>query len=49
MCIRDSIYPIADNDTPQLAADRLEYTLSNGLGVTEKIWDLNDVREIRCV
>ena len=40
------IYPIADNDTPRLAADRLEYTLSNGLGVTEKIWDLNDVREI---
>ena len=24
-------YPIADNDTPQLSADRLEYTFSNGL------------------
>lgn len=24
-------YPIADNDTPQLSADRLEYTLSNAL------------------
>ncbi len=23
------IYPIADNDTPKLSADRLEYTLSN--------------------
>ncbi len=26
------MYPIADNDTPMLSADRLEYTLSNGLG-----------------
>ena len=25
------IYPIADNDTPMLSADRLEYSLSNGL------------------
>lgn len=25
------IYPIADNDTPKLSADRFEYTLSNGL------------------
>ena len=24
-------YPIADNDTPRLSADRLEYSLSNGL------------------
>ena len=40
------IYPIADNDTPQLAADRLEYTLSNGLGVRKKLWDLEEVSEI---
>ena len=40
------IYPIADNDTPCLSSDRLEYTLSNGLGATEKIWTLDDVREI---
>ena len=40
------IYPIADNDTPRLAADRLEYTLSNGLGVTEKHWDMETVKEI---
>lgn len=40
------MYPIADNDTPQLSSDRLEYTLSNGLGVTEKIWSLDEVREI---
>ena len=25
------IYPIADNDTQKLSADRLEYTLTNGL------------------
>jgi HD superfamily phosphohydrolase len=40
------IYPIADNDTPMLSADRLEYTLSNGLGQVKKIWDLNEVRKI---
>ena len=40
------IYPIADNDTPQLSSDRLEYTLSNGLGATEKIWGLNEIKEI---
>lgn len=40
------IYPIADNDTPKLSSDRLEYTLSNGLGATEKIWKLEDIEEI---
>ena len=25
------LYPIADNDTPKLSADRLEYTFANGL------------------
>ena len=40
------IYPIADNDSPMLSADRLEYTLSNGLGQVKKIWDLNEIREI---
>ena len=40
------IYPIADNDTPKLSSDRLEYTLSNGLGATEKIWELEDIEEI---
>lgn len=40
------IYPIADNDTPRLASDRLEYTLSNGLGATEKLWGLDEVKEI---
>ena len=40
------IYPIADNDTPQLAADRLEYTLSNAYGVHLKIWNLDEIEEI---
>lgn len=40
------IYPIADNDTPQLSSDRLEYTFSNGFGVLEKIWNLADIKEI---
>lgn len=40
------IYPIADNDTPMLSADRLEYTLSNGLGAIKKVWDLNKIKKI---
>ena len=40
------IYPIADNDTPMLSADRLEYTLSNGLGQVKKIWGLDEIRKI---
>ena len=39
------IYPIADNDTPKLAADRLEYSLSNALFQFE-ILDVNKVKEI---
>lgn len=40
------IYPIADNDIPMLSADRLEYTLSNGLGACKNIWNLEEVKEI---
>ena len=40
------IYPIADNDTPMLSSDRLEYTLSNGLGSTEKLWGLKEIEEV---
>ena len=40
------IYPIADNDTPMLSADRLEYTLSNGVGACKNIWNMEDVKEI---
>jgi hypothetical protein len=39
-------YPIADNDTPRLSADRLEYTLGNlvnyGFGSKEEAQDLFD-------
>ena len=40
------IYPIADNDTPMLSSDRLEYTLSNALGATERLWDLEEIDKI---
>lgn len=39
------IYPIADNDTPRLAADRLEYSLSNALFQYE-LWDMDKIKEI---
>lgn len=39
-------YPIADNDTPQLSADRLEYTLINGILFDSKdIWNLEQVKK----
>ena len=46
------LYPIADNDTPRLAADRLEYTLSNamfqyGLENLEKIKEFYEDIEIQ--
>lgn len=39
------IYPIADNKTPKLSADRLEYTFMNGV-FYEKVWDLEIIKEI---
>ena len=39
------IYPIADNDTPRLSADRLEYSLSNAL-FTYKLLDIESIKEI---
>ena len=39
------IYPIADNDTPKLSADRLEYTFSNGL-YFKVVWDVEEISEI---
>jgi len=38
-------YPIADNDTPKLSSDRLEYSLSNAL-LTYNLLDLDEVKEI---
>lgn len=39
------IYPIADNDTPKLSADRFEYTFSSGL-VFYRIWELDTIKEV---
>lgn len=39
------IYPIADNDTPKLSADRFEYNFSSGL-VFHRVWELKDIEEI---
>lgn len=39
------IYPIADNNTPKLSADRLEYTFTNGLYLKE-VWNVEKIREI---
>lgn len=39
------IYPIADNNTPRLAADRLEYTFSVGI-IWGKTWkDLSQIKK----
>lgn len=38
-------YPIADNDTPQLSADRLEYSLSNAL-FTYELLNKEEIKEI---
>ena len=39
------IYPIADNDTPKLSADRFEYTFASGLTFF-RVWELDKIREI---
>ena len=39
------IYPIADNDTPKLSSDRLEYSLSNALFI-HNILTLDEVKKI---
>lgn len=39
------IYPIADNDTPKLSADRLEYSFSDAFDMTNAM-TLEDVKEI---
>ena len=39
------LYPIADNDTPQMSADRLEYTFSNGFSLVN-IWEKDEIKEI---
>lgn len=39
------IYPIADNDTPKLSADRLEYNFSSGLTFF-RVWELDKIKKI---
>lgn len=39
------IYPIADNDSPKLSADRFEYTFSCGL-TQKRIWKLDTIKEM---
>lgn len=39
------LYPIADNDTPRLSADRLEYTLSNAL-LTYNLCNIKEIKKI---
>ena len=39
------IYPIADNDTPKLSADRFEYTFSSGLTFF-RVWNLDKIRKM---
>ena len=39
------IYPIADNDTPKLSADRFEYTFASGLTFF-RVWELDKIRKI---
>ena len=39
------LYPIADNDTPKLSADRFEYTFSSGLTFF-RVWKLDKIKEI---
>ncbi len=39
------LYPIADNDTPQLSADRLEYSFSNAI-ITYQLIDLDQVKKM---
>ena len=39
------IYPVADNDTPKLSADRFEYSLSNAL-LTYKLSNIDEIKKI---
>jgi len=47
LCMVDDyhLYPIADNDSPRLSTDRLEYTLSTML-VWQGKWKLSDIKNI---
>ena len=40
------IYPIADNDTPQLSSDRFEYNFSCGYFFHPEIWTLDQIKTV---
>ena len=42
------LYPIADNDTPKLSADRLEYSLSNALFTYRLLYIVKIELDILC-
>lgn len=39
------LYPIADNNTPRVSADRLEYTFSNGFSM-RNLWAKGEIKKI---
>ena len=39
------MYPIADNDSPRLSADRFEYNFSSGLSFC-RVWDLDKIKKV---
>lgn len=39
------LYPIADNPTPKLSADRLDYTLTNGI-FWKPVWSMEELKSI---
>lgn len=39
------LYPVADNDSPKLSADRFEYNFSSGL-TFYRVWNLDNIKEI---
>ena len=39
------LYPIADNETPKLSADRFEYTFSSGL-TFYRVWEIDIIKEM---
>lgn len=41
------MYPIADNDSPRLSSDRLEYTFMNGIKMNYGVWfSLADIKKV---
>ena len=39
------LYPLADNHSPRLSADRMEYNFSSGL-TFKRVWELDSIKEV---